>query len=302
MTMPNFLVLGAAKSGTTSLHHYLRQHPEVYMCPIKDTFFFDFDGELPRYGGPGDNEWYRDRAVVRLKDYKSLFADVTSQKAVGEICAQYLYDPLAPARIRRYIPHAKLIAVLRTPVERGYSSFLQQVRDGYETADNYEAALRLEPERVAQDWRPIWHYKSRGFYSSQVKRYLEHFPASQIRIYLYDELQNDPVALVKDMCGFLGVDDGFCPDMTIRHNVAGVPRSRLLYRLVMTPNLPKTFLKPMIPTFLRRRLRAIVTESGVSLQRPALPEHLRLRLIDEYRADILELQTLLQRDLSHWLA
>ena len=300
--LPNFLVIGAAKAGTTSLHHYLRQHPDIFMCPRKDTFFFDFDGEPPDFGGPGDNAWYEDRAVIDCDEYRALFAGATTERAIGEACSGYLSDPGAPARIRRRLLDVRLIAVLRDPAERAYSSFLQQVRDGLETTSDFAQALALESERIDRNWRPLWHYRRRGLYFEELSRYLALFDRSQLGLYLYEDLQRDPVLLSQEIFAFLGVDPGFTPDVSIRHNRAGVPASRLLYRLVMTPNTLKTVAKPLLPSRLRGAIRAAVTDSPASLRRPPMPTDLRAELVAGYRDDILRLQDLVQRDLSSWLA
>ncbi len=299
--LPNFLIIGAAKAGTTSLHHYLGQHPDIFMCPRKDTFFFNFAGKAPDFGGPGDNEWYEDRAVIDPDDYRSLFANVSGETAVGEACTAYLYDAEAPARIHDQMPHAKLIAVLRDPVERAYSSFLQQIRDGLETTDDFAEALALEPDRMARNWRPLWHYRRRGYYFEQIVRYLEHFVRSQLHFCLYDDLRDDPTRMLRDIFTFLGVDAGFQPDVSVRHNRAGIPSSRLLYRMVMTPNAVKSIAKPLLPERLRGAIRSAVTESPATLRRPPLPADIRRRLIADYSADIEQLQDLIQRDLSGWL-
>lgn len=300
--VPSFLIIGAAKAGTTSLNHYLAQHPQIFMSPRKDTFFFDFDGQPPDYGGPGDNAWYRARAVIEGKAYRALFAGVTSEKAVGEACTQYLYDPDAAARIHRDLPQAKLIVVLRDPVERAYSSFLQQVRDGYETTADFAEALALEPQRRRAKWRPMWHYKARGFYFAQLERYLAHFARGRLGIYLYDDLQRDPRRLLREIFDFLEVDPSFTPDISLRHNRAGLPRSRRLHRLIMTPNPLKSLVRPLLPGRLRAMVKAAVTDSRLNLRRPSLPGDLRRGLVADYRDDVLKLQDLIRRDLSGWLA
>lgn len=302
MTLPNFLIIGTAKAGTTSLHHYLDQHPDIFMCRKKDTFFFNFDGRDPDYGGPSDNDWYRGRAVVHRDDYEALFDGVTTEMAIGEACPQYLYDPDAASRIHRYTPDAKLIAVLRDPVERAYSSYLQQVRDGLETETDFAAALSREDDRIRANWRPMWHYRARGFYFEQLERYLSLFGAKQVRLYLYEDLQREPAGLLREIYGFLGVDDRFEADISVRHNRAGIPRSRGLYNLIMTPNKLKTVVRPLLPVSVRRMLKGAVIDSGVNLQRPDIPAELRRSLMSEFRDDILALQGLIDRDLSHWMA
>src|SRR3954452_17434204 len=123
MTMPNFLIVGAAKSGTTSLYYYLKQHPQVFVSPVKEPKFFAYEGEKVVYRGPGDAENNR-RLVNNLADYRALFGGANGAKAIGEASPVYLYSPKACERIRHYLPDAKLFVILRDPAERAYPSFL----------------------------------------------------------------------------------------------------------------------------------------------------------------------------------
>ncbi|HEY1419866.1 MAG TPA: sulfotransferase, partial [Candidatus Dormibacteraeota bacterium] len=131
MTLPNFLIIGAAKSGTDSLYGMLGQHPQIYISPSKEPMFFVAEGlpEVP-YRGPSDREvllrW--DSWVNTLEHYESLFGGATVEKAIGEASTWYLYDEGAPHRIKHHVPDAKLIAVLRNPVERAYSAFTMMLR------------------------------------------------------------------------------------------------------------------------------------------------------------------------------
>lgn len=299
--MPNFLIIGAAKSGTTSLHYYMDQHPEIYMSPRKDTFFFNFDGRQPDYGGPGDNEWYRDFAVIDRNEYEALFEGVTDEKAVGEACAKYLYDPQAAKRIHDYIPDTKLIAILRNPVDRAFSSYMQQIRDGLETVDDFGEALKLEASRIRQNWRPIWHYRTRGLYYGQLQTYLRLFGSAQIRIYLYEDLMHNPLSMLKELFQFLGVDDQFTPDTSMRHNVSGIPRSRLLRNLIMKPNRLKSVVKPLLPRNIRSGIKSALTANSINMKKPEILTETRAKLTDAYRNDVLKVQSLIQRDLSSWL-
>src|SRR5215218_4707583 len=123
MTMPNFLIIGAGKSGTTSLYHYLGQHPEVFMSPMKEPKFFCFEGERPNFRGPGDDEEINRKCVTTIDAYRALFDGVACEKAVGEASSMYLYYPKAPERIDHHVAGVRLIAVLRNPVDRAYSSY-----------------------------------------------------------------------------------------------------------------------------------------------------------------------------------
>jgi hypothetical protein len=306
MTMPNFLIIGAAKAGTTALYAYLKQHPRVYMSvPIKEPHFFACEGEKPNFQGPGDQELYNYLAVTDLEAYRALFQGVSEETAIGEASVNYLYVPRAPERIRHHVPDMRLIAVLRNPAERAYSAFLHMTRDCREPLSDFARALEAEEERIQNNWAPIWHYKQAGFYYTLLKRYYETFEREQIRVYLYEDLNNDIMGVLSDIYGFLGVDDKFVPqDISTRYNVSGVPeRLRPLHAFLNRSNPVKSFFRPLLPAGLRWRLKERVLEGmrERTLVKPTLPVEVRRQLIELYKEDILKLQELIQRDLSEWL-
>jgi hypothetical protein len=299
MTMPNFLVIGAGKSGTTSLYHYLKQHPEIYMSPIKEPKFFALEGKTPDFRGPGDEVHMNRKSVTDVGAYRALFSGVTDEKAVGEASTLYLYSPEAPARIRHHVPHARLIAILRNPVDRAFSSYLHCVRDRGEPLGDFARALREEEGRIEKGWGPIWHYKNAGFYSAQLERYFDAFGRDQIKVFLYEDLKGDPAGVLRDIFRFVGVDDTHLPDFSLKHNISGVPRSRLVHELLNKPNPIKAAFRPLLPAKLRKRFNHNLT--GRNLLRPRLSPEVRGRLIETYAEDILRVQELIDRDLSRWL-
>ncbi len=299
MTMPNFLIIGAAKAGTTSLHHYLRQHPQIYMSPEKELRFFALEGEKLDFRGPGDQKALR-FSITDIEAYRRQFEGVSDERAIGESSPLYIYSPKAPGRIAHYIPDAKLIAVLRDPVERAYSCFLQLVRHGREPLDDFSHALREEKARIRRNYEPGWHYREGGFYYAQLSRYFELFDRERIRVYLYEDWKADPVDVLRDVFGFLGVDEGFVPDMSVRHNVSGVPRNKTLNALLTKPNPIKSSIKPFIPARLRNLAWTNLKRRNLREPPPLSPE-VRQQLIGTYREDLLKLQTLIGRDLSRWL-
>ena len=204
MSMPNFLIIGAEKSGTTSLYHYLRQHPDIFMCRPKELYFFAYEGERPDHRGPGDLTFDRN-IVTRLEDYLAHFDSVANEKAIGEACPQYLYVPKAAERIRHHLPDARLVVVLRSPAERAHSIYMHAKREGRETTANFAEALEQEDARLRAGWESSWGYRRNGFYCEQVARYDRLFDRSRLRIYLFEDLRDDPVLLVQDICRFLGV-------------------------------------------------------------------------------------------------
>ena len=117
MTMPNFLIIGSQKAGTTALYHYLKQHPQIFLSKIKEPCFFAFEGEELDLRSPTGAPVYMNRtAVTTVESYRRLFDTVTDEKAVGEASPIYIICPKAAKRIYHYIPHVRLIAVLRNPV------------------------------------------------------------------------------------------------------------------------------------------------------------------------------------------
>src|SRR5918998_2242905 len=128
MTMPNFLLIGAMKAGTTAFYQLLDKHPQVYMSPNKEPNFFAFEGEKLDFRAPSDIEGLNRHAVTEIEEYQALFDGVSGEKAIGEASHWYMYKPEASGRIKHHLPEAKLIAVLRDPAERAYSEFLHFVR------------------------------------------------------------------------------------------------------------------------------------------------------------------------------
>jgi hypothetical protein len=298
MTMPNFIGIGAAKGGTTALHRYLKQHPQIFMSPRKELRFFPFENQPPVYRGPGD-EADAASMTINLEDYRAQFEGSDEYPARGEISPLYMYLPQSAERIHHYIPDAKLIAILRQPAERAFSQYLMSKRDGLETL-GFEEALAAEDQRVKDLWGHRWHHLRRGFYAAQLKPYFSLFRREQLKVYLYEDYVSNPVGLMQDIFRFLGVDDTFVPDMSVRHNESKLPRSRGLQVFLTEPRAAKNLLKTFIPARWSRRLGDHFRRQN--LTRPTLSAETRRRLTEVYRADILELQEMLGRDLSHWLA
>jgi hypothetical protein len=300
MTMPNFLIIGAAKAGTTSLYYYLKQHPHIYLSPIKEPKFFALEGQSLDFGGPGGQDTMRQTSVVELAAYQKLFDGISKERAMGEASTLYLYSAAAPKCIRSYLPGVKLIAILRNPVERAYSNYLYMVRRGEEPLRDFEAALRAEEHRIHENWLPTWHYQRRGLYFAQLKRYYDLFDPQQIKVYLYEDLVTDAAGLLKDMCQFLDVDDTFVPKVSTRHNISGVPKNEAWHHFLIQPHPIKSLLRPLAPPAWRKQLS--VRLRNRNLIKPPLPAAVRQQLLETYRDDIGQLETLIARDLSKWLA
>jgi len=300
--LPNFLIIGAAKSGTTSLYRYLRQHPDVYMPAVKEPRFFAYAADPPPMNGPGDERTNEAAGAVYTRDaYQQLFAEATTETAVGEASPNYLYSATAPRLIHEHLPEARLIAILRHPVERAYSHFLHLVRSGREPLRDFGAALDAEPERIAAGWEWSWHYRHMGYYGEQLARCLEHVDREQLTVYLFEDFTADPVALAQDIFRVLGVDDAFVPDTSMRYEASGVPKSDRFQRFLLNPDhWIRRISRFLIPEPVRERL--LIRMKNVNLEKPPLEPDVRERLTAAYRDDVLRLQDLIDRDLSAWLA
>jgi hypothetical protein len=298
MTMPNFLIIGPAKSATTSLYHYLGQHPEIYISPVKEPRFFAYEGERPAFAGPGD-DFVAKSSIIDIDSYRALFDGVKGEVAIGEASPNYLYVPKAPERIRQHIPDAKLIAILRNPVERAYSNFMHNIRDGVEPIADFAQALREEPIRIRNNWAPRWHYRNQGFYSAQLIRYFERFERNQVKILLYDEFGANTRGIMRELFCFLGVDENFAPNVSTRYNMSGIPQNHMVNNILKQQQRLQRFSKRFIPEKLRRIALNIRNNN---LVKPTLSAEIRAGLMDDYKEDIRQLEQLIERDLSGWMA
>lgn len=285
MPWPNFLIIGAAKSGTTSLYHYLAEHPQIFMSKVKETNFFAY----PRDGRPtyvwGD-EIKRSRFTVTTEaDYLALFDAVRGEKAVGEASPVYLGSTIAPSAIRRRLPDARLVVILRNPVERAYSGYQMHVRG---LATRLPASKAFDADR---------HWVRQGMYFSMLSRYFELFSRGQIEVLLFDDLKADAARLMRGLYRSLGVDDGFLPSLEKAHNPGGLPRSTALAAI-------KKLLRPVarrLPHGLRQAGLAFYNATSTR-KAPGMSAEARRQLEVLYRDDVERLSELVGMELSsRWL-
>ena len=289
---PNFFIVGAPRSGTTSLYHYLKQHPQVFMSGIKEPRFF---------AEPHVTEQNHERREIttNLSDYLALFREAHDAIAVGEASTAYLNDESAPGAIADRVPNARIIAILRHPVERAFSAYQYKLRDGREPLARFKDALAAEAQRV-KDGQTWYEYKGKGFYARALRRYFDRFDRSRIRVYLSEDLFDKPVWMMRDLFEFLGVDSGFTPDVSIRHSMSGRARSVGIQRWLTSKQPLKEMLKKVIPE--QWGHRAISWVQPHNMVRGGLDPDTRLRLTRDYSNDIRSLHDLIGRDLSHRLA
>lgn len=285
MPLPNFLIIGPHKTGTTSLHRYLQQHPEVFMPVRKEARYFSYspnDTEAQQaafvWGAPAE-------PVKTWEDYLQLFAPATSQKAIGEASPCYLGHPHSAARIQEILPDVRLIASLRDPVDRAYSAYVMAVRDGNETR-TFEDILGEEAQ-----------VRESLVYTSACERFLSRFPRERLKFLRAERLKDHTASVLRDVFDFLEVDADFRVNTSVQHNLGGMPRSRRVHRLLS--NRYVKGLRPYVPAGVRSALRPLKRRNLRPL--PKLDPRARARGIEVFREDILKLQDLLNMDFSEWL-
>jgi hypothetical protein len=289
--LPNFLVIGAAKSGTTSLHWYLTEHPAVFMTSVKDPAYFaygvDATGRL-LWGNPDLHIF----PIKSLSEYERLFAEAGNAAAVGEASTTYLECPQSAARIRELIPGARILCSIRHPVERAYSDYLMYLRS---RGRRFDPARDLTPTSV---WaRPDSHWMQVGRYHEHLSRYYNAFPRDQICVLLFDDLNRNPQRFVREIYQFLKVDPEFVPDIETPHAAGGIPASLMLEGLFARGT--RSAIKPWVPTRAANWLRKL---RGRSMrQAPRLPAELKTELTGHFRDDIMKTSELIGRSLQHWL-
>ena len=297
MPIPNFLIIGAPRSGTTSLTEYLRQHPNVFMSDIKEPHFFAFQGRDIDFCGPRDQETMESYIVSDWQDYKALFRGSEEADAIGEASAMYMYSDEAASRINQCLPDVRMIAILRNPIDRAYSHYLRMRRMCREPLDSFTAALEAEDRRVEENWAWPWHYVRMGFYHRQLGRYFEKFKEDQIKVYLFDEFKEKPKKVVKNICSFLDIKDKFDTSVE-RYNVSGKPKSKHLNRAVEKKYPLKEVLKRFVPGRIRKKVKRGLRK--INLKKTELRDQKRYELYDVYEKEINRLEDSISRDLSHW--
>ena len=268
------------------------------MSSFKEPGFFAFAGEHPTLNGPGAQKWVDRWVVTDIEAYQKLFENYQGETAIGDASPYYIYYQKSPYNIKKYVPEMKLIAILREPVQRAFSNYVWAVRDRAEHL-SFAEALAAEESRIKDNWGLKWHYKNQGFYYQQLKPYYKLFPSSQIKIYLHDDLVNNPIKTMQDIFGFLDIDDRFEPNMKKKHNTSKLPKNKSWHNFLDKPNIIKSLVKPLLPLEFRYNLKQNAKRKN--LYKPQLEPQIKQELATEYREDILKLQDLIQQDLSKWL-
>jgi len=301
MKKPNLFIVGASKSGTTALYHFLKQHPDIFMSDHKeprffckdivqetDLFYKDNRGTFHRYG--------RYEFQIRTeKDYLNLFANWKTEKMSGEASTRYLDSKVAAREIHKFKPNAKIIIMLRNPVDRMYSRYSQRFWTGTETAKDFKTAILFDKRG----------YFEHDNFSEKIKRYYDVFDKKQIKIIIFDDFKKDNVKVYREVLQFLGVYPNFTPNFNLV-NANKTPRFRNFHIWLKFSPIAKAFILPKfilpkrISTVYWKIIRAVrfiyVHIFVVRQTRPPMDLELRKELMKKFKPEIGRLSELLNRD------
>lgn len=289
---PNFLIVGAAKCGTTAMTELLRQHPDIFMPRVKAPRYFA--GQALRSVSRLDPQYdyLHQSSVLNREDYLNLFISSGNHRAWGEASANYLYnhDAVIP-RILGDIGDVRIVISLRNPAERALSNFYYLPKENLPLPQ----ALAMEKARMKNGFNSFWHYRAQGLYHNQVKAYLDNF--SHVKICFLEDLMENQRRVCREVFEFLNVDADYAVDLDIHRNTTRIPKSRFWEFVLAFENtaVVQKAVRPLFGDFFRERKKRW-------LVRPDYHRHAEIynALVDDYLEDIEKLEKLLSVDLSRW--
>ncbi|MBA3369643.1 MAG: sulfotransferase [Geodermatophilaceae bacterium] len=296
-TRPNFLVAGAARSGTTALVEGVRNHPRVFVTQPKEPHYFALHGQVVDFRGPGDAATINRVAVTDYEGYLGLYPADHDYLALGDGSVSTLYYAKAAVpEILRINPEMRLVVILRNPVERAYSAYQYLRARGFEPHEDFMAALDDEPDRIRDDWHHLWHYSAMSRYAEGLQTLREGLGADRVGVWFYDDLDRDPDTTISSVLRFLDVPEHRDETSGIAHvNVSGTPRLAPLTRVIQWATTIEP-LRQLVKKSTSFGFREFVRRH--SLRPSAVPAAARARLEPLFADDLRQVADLLGDSVS----
>ncbi|WP_336027206.1 sulfotransferase [Geodermatophilus sp. FMUSA9-8] len=301
--LPQFVIAGAPKAGTTALHAALATHPGLYLSPVKEPKYYLTDGRPPPRGrqrGPGDahsaREW-----IWRREEYLALFDGAPAGTVRGESTPFYLHDRAAQRRLAADVPGVRVVAVVRDPVDRAWSNWVHLRADGLEPEADFARAVELEERRVAAGWAPFWHYRGLGRYGEQLRDLYTVLPREQVLVLRYRQLVDSPDETLDRVSDHLGVERGVAhavPPENVKPYVADTARHRVLSRLARAGAALGAYAPPRVWRQASRPLLAALHAGRAP--RPPMPVEVRRAVLAPLLADIALLEEVTGESFDDW--
>lgn len=284
---PDFFIVGAAKSGTTSLYEYLNKIPEIYLPSVKEPNFFSHK-EIADQG-----LYYKTKDIKSEQEYLDLFAQAGKDQKCGDASVSYLFYPECAKRIHAFNPDAKIIILLRNPVKRAFSHYLMDKRLGY-IHEEFDQIIKSNQEGTKEMKLYYQQVVQLGFYAEQITRYFAVFPKDQILILLLENLIESPEASLRKITEFIGVSSLENQNVFTKHNASFHAKNKLIRKLYSFSFIRKT-IKALTPKVLRNRILDLSSKESEQMS-PEISDYLK----SLYKEDLLKLQNIIQRDLHKW--
>jgi len=301
MTVPNFVIAGAARSGTTALAEGLRTHPQVFITAPKEPHYFGLHGKRLDFRGPGDAATINRVAVTDRQAYLDLYPREHTFAALGDGSVSTLYyaDHAAP-EILTVNPRMRVVVLLREPIDRAFSSYSYMRARGFEPAEDFLAAVADEPRRKDEHWHHLWHYASMSHYARQLSTLYEALGREQVGVWFYDDMATDYEGTVRSVLRFLDLPEHPAEAVGVpRVNVSGTPRLPAMQRVIWATTrneLLRSSVKRVTSFRFRERVRR------KSLRSTNVATEARTAMQDRFTTDLREVARLVDGPAPPWLA
>lgn len=287
----DLIIGGASKSGTTALFDMLRQNPDFFLPEKKELHYFAYSSLRKMCSGPGDIH-----VMAEIPDSYEKYLGHFQGKLAGQIAVDvspsYFFHYSSADEIAARLPEVRVVFVLRRPEDKVFSQYVHLLGEGRETL-SFEDALAIEPERKRTGYSDMWLYRESGYYADSIAYFQDKLGHDRVKVFLFDALRENPSAVLREICLFVGLDGTQKFQTSIESNVSGRPKSLLLAKLI-APNKLTGFLRRVLPTSLggavRRLIRSVNTGS-----KPTMAPETRAALEREFDADIERVEQLIGR-------
>jgi len=285
---PNFFIVGAARSGTTTLYYTLKKHPDIFMSPVKEPNYFCNDN----YG----------KKVNTWEEYLNLFKKARDEKIIGEASPKYLYCKEAPQNIKSKIRNPKILIQLRNPVDRAISHYQWEKMGGKEPL-SFKEAIKKEKERIEQGYPFSYHYVHVGLYYEQVKRFIDTFGGKNVKITIFEELIKNPKKVLKEIYEFLEVDTNFVPNEIPHYNISKNPKIKIINNFMGKDYFIQKLIKKLVPFEVRKKIvytikdKLNVSSSQIEID---LSKWDKINLYKKFLPDVKKLENLTNINFSIW--
>jgi len=289
-----FFVVGAARSGTTSIYKHFSMHPEIFLPRVKECNFFSNIESLDQevYKTPKKEKQYHMKIITSPEVYSSLFSEAEDDLLKGEVSPSYLWDKESAKRIYEYNPNAKIIISIRNPIYRAYSHYLMHLNTGYEKQPTFEKAISAKKIRI---WGGGNLYLEMGLYYEQIRSYFELFDTDQIKIIIYEEWVKDIEKTMNDLHVFLGLKPFNNYDLTKKNNETIHLKNGNIINFLRQKNIKRT-LNKLLPEELKDKIKRTFFVDNIEKQEINPETYERLK--EYYKNDISELEKMIGLELS----